>query len=189
MNTQEILQEINSAATSGGNLLIEKYITSDGAIKDYVVRLLPDNGYKNLVQQSLDMLNEDANKFLRDLKPTEADTGEWVQAVSEQIDSFVKTLKPSPDAPVRNYTKELVKMGAAYVDKQDLDNNSLNTIVLKNLEVLSSVNHTPDKLFKSPKGNIPKYKELIRKELPISKYLGQLNLAPEKVTSVRAVQL
>lgn len=189
MDIQTILNEVNNAAAGSKTLLVEKYVTSDGAVKDYMVRLLPEDGYKALVKESLDILDGDPSKFMKDLKPADADMGEWAQAVSEQIDSFNKTLNPSADAPARNYKKELVKMGASYVDKQEFDNGAVNTAVLKNLVILSSVNHTPDKASKGPKGNIPKYKEMIRNELPIGKYLGQLNLSPEKVTSVRAVTL
>jgi hypothetical protein len=189
MNNNEILEQINKAAATGQTLLIEKYVTSDNVVKDYVVKLLPEDGYKDLVKQSLDILNSDTEKFMFKLKPSDADMAEWAQAVSEQIDSFNKTLNPPADKKAINFKKELIKVGAAYIDKAEMEASMPSCIILKNIQVMATTLHSENVPDKQPKGNVPKYKELIRRELPIASYIGQLNLSPDKVTSVRAVAL
>jgi len=189
MQIEDILHEVNKADAGSKTMLIEKYNTSDGAVKDYVIKLLPPDGYHALVRESLEQLQKETNKFMHDIRPADADMAEWAQAITEQVNSFNNSLMPSETKAARNYTKELVKLGAAYVEKQELESKTIQTAVLKNLVVLSSVNHTPEKAAKVPKGNVPRYKEIIRSNLPISAYLGQLNLAPGKVASVRAVDM
>lgn len=187
MDTNEILEQVNKAAATEQLLLIEKYVTSDNVVKDYVVKILPENGYQDLVKQSLEILNKETEKFMFKLKPADADMGEWAQAVSEQIDSFNKTLNPSADKKAINFKKELIKVGAAYIDKAEIETTMPSCIVLKNLQIMATTLHSENAPDKMPKGNVPRYKELIRRELPIAAYLGQLNLAPGKVASVRAV--
>jgi hypothetical protein len=46
---------------------------------------------------------------------------------------------------------------------------------------------TPVPEAKEPKGNIPKYKNIIKSKLPISQYVGQFNLSPDKVEMVKSL--
>lgn len=189
MTTEEIRQEIEKALAGDKTLMLQGYTSSDGSVKDYVVSLLPDDGYKQLVKSSYEKLNTETEFFMQELRPADADITEWAKAVSEQLDSFSKSM--SEDKPVKEmqFKNPTVKQGGMHFYKAELEAGYVKTVILKNVAVLSTTNHSPDKEVKEPKGNIPKYKSMIRAHLPVSKYVGQFNLSPDKVELVRALHM
>jgi hypothetical protein len=76
-----------------------------------------------------------------------------------------------------------------YFYESEFKASAVSTIILKNVQVLSSTNHSKDVEDKIPKGNIAKYKHMIREHLPVSKYVAQFALSPGKVAIVKAVSL
>lgn len=189
MTTDEIRKEIDKSLNGDRTLMLKGYKSSDGAIKDYVVLLLPDDGYKSLVKQSKDKLNKETEFFINELRPADADAAEWVTAITEQLASFDNSL--SEDKPARDmqFKNPLVKLGGMHFYKSELEADAVQTVIIKNVQVLSTTNHTPDKEAKEPKGNIPKYKNIIRSKLPISQYVGQFNLSPDKVDIVKSLHM
>jgi hypothetical protein len=185
MTHEEINSEVEKALAGDKAVLIEKYVTSDGVVKDYVVELLPDSGYKDMIKESLETLNKNPEEFLFNIRPSDADAEEWVTAVTEQINSFKNSLDPSSDKPAWTDKQVLTKFGSVLLTSSD----SAPTVVIKNMRVLSSTVQTENVEEKLPKGNIPRYKHIIRSKLPISKYLPRLNLAPGKFTAVKSVSL
>jgi hypothetical protein len=187
MTTDEIKTEIDKALAGDRTVMLKGYKSSDGSVKDYVVLLLPDDGYKNLVKLSQEKLNKEPEFFMNELRPADADIGEWATAVTEQIASFTKSMsdeKPARDMQFKNPT---VKQGGMHFYQNELEAGNTNTVIIKHVQVLSTTNHTPDKEVKEPKGNIPRYKNLIRSKLPISQYVGQFNLSPDKVEIVKSL--
>lgn len=187
MTTEEIKNEIDKALAGDRTLMLKGYKSSDGSVKDYVVLLLPDDGYKHLVKTSQEKLNKEVEFFMNEIRPVDADIVEWATAIAEQHDSFVKSLsasKPTKDMQFKNPT---VKQGGMHFYQSEFEAGAVQTVIIKNVQVLSYTNHTPEKEAKEPKGNIPRYKNLIRSKLPISQYVGQFNLSPDKVEIVKSL--
>lgn len=189
MEIDDIKNEITKAAETEQTLVINGYVTSDGDVKDYVIQLLPPSGYRDLIRDSLDELINNADTYLVDLKPADASIEEWQQAVNEQAASFKNSLSDDGKTTSARVTRPLTKVGSMYFYSDELAEEKVQTVIIKNVLVLSATNHSKDKEEKIPKGNIPKYKHMLRKYLPCSKYAAQLNLAPGKVSLVRAAQL
>lgn len=189
MKIEQIKTEVKKALAGDKVLLLEKYTSSEGQIKDYVIRLLPDDGYINLVKESLEILNNEAEKFLRDIRPSSADAVEWAKAAAEQIASFSNSLNPDKEKKNFNFKNPLVKDDGLYFYESEFKDGNINTVIIKNAQVLSSTNHSEEAEDKLPKGNIARYKYLIRAHLPVSKYVAQFILSPGKVETVKAVSM
>jgi hypothetical protein len=170
MTIEEIKNEIDKALAGDRTLMLKGYKSSDGTVKDHVVVLLPEDGYN-------------------ELRPKDADTAEWAQALIEQGDSFSASLNPDKPVKEMQFKNPLVKQGGMHFYKSEIESGEVQTVIIKNLQVLSTTNHTPEKEAKEPKGNIPRHKNLIKSKLPISQYVGQFNLSPDKVELVRAVHM
>jgi hypothetical protein len=187
MNATEIIEEIKKAQESSKTLLLEKYVNSDGVVKDYVVRLLPGEGYHDLVKQSLDILDSNTQKFMSDIKPEDADMAEWATAISDQIDSFKKSLNPDKEKKAFTYKNPTVSNDGMHFYEEEFKSGNVNTVIIKNVEVLSTTLHSENVEEKLPKGNIARYKHIIKSHLPITRYVGQFNLSADKVQCVKAV--
>lgn len=162
--------EAIAAASRGGTLHIRGYRTSNGAEMNYTVKLLGPNGYKDLVRESL----EKAGDLPR---PAEFDNEVWAEAMAEKISSWQKTL--NGDTAPRSFSRALMEHEgySTYADDPD-------TYILRNLMKVSEEVVTPgeEKMVKSAAKTLAK--AVIDRQLPIGKYLGQLNLAPGKYISV-----
>lgn len=189
MTIPEIKNEIEKAVAGDRTLLIKGYKSSDGSVKDHVVILLPDDGYKNLVKQSQEKLDKEVGYFLNEIRPKDADTAEWAQALIEQGDSFNSSLNPDKPIKEMQFKNPLVKQGRMHYYQSEIESGEVQTVIIKNLQVLSTTNHTPEKAAKEPKGNIPRYKNMIKSKLPISQYVGQFNLSPDKIDMVKACSM
>jgi hypothetical protein len=186
---EEIKSEVSKALAGDQTLLINRYVNSQGAVKDLVVRILPRDGYTQLVKESLDILNHDLQKFLTDLKPVEAEPIEWIEAIQEQIASFTKSLNKDESEPVKYHKNTLIYSEGLYFDMTEFQTGAETSCVLKGAYLLSSTNHSPDIPAKEPKGNKARYKQIIKNQLPISNYIAQLVLEPGKVELVKAVSM
>jgi hypothetical protein len=187
MTSEEIKNEVEKALAGDRTLMLKGYKSSDGSVKDHVVLLLPDDGYKNLVKTSHEKLDKEPEFFMNELRPADADISEWAIAITEQIESFNKSM--SSDKPVKEmqFKNPTVKQGGTHFYQSEFESGAINTVIIKHVQVLSTTNHTPEKEAKEPKGNIPKYKNLIKSKLPISQYVGQFNLSPDKVDLVKSL--
>lgn len=173
MTTTEI---ITAAHASGQALSIEGYITSAGAVINYTVKLLGPDGYKTLVAESLAVLEDPKRNPPR---PLEIAPEVWRQALEEKMDSFRKTLSNSSGAH-KAFTKELVEHPGGYATYT----GDGETVVLRNLQEIQKTVVTPggDKIVNSSAKTLAK--AAIDRQLPIGKFIGQLNLAPGKFTSI-----
>jgi hypothetical protein len=187
MTTDEIKAEICKALAGDRTLMLKGYKSSDGSVKDYVVILLPDDGYRNLVKASHDKLNNEVEFFMSKIRPDDADIVDWATAIAEQSDSLVRSMSDSKPIKELQFKNPIVKQDGMYFYQSELESGAVQTVIIKNVQVLSSTNHTPDKEAKEPKGVIPRYKNLIRSKLPISQYVGQFNLSPDKVDMVKSL--
>ena len=167
-----ITQEAIAAAAKGGTLHIRGYRSGSGAETNYTVKLLGPDGYRELVRESLDMLKEG-----KVVKPEGVDLNIWILACNEKQASFEATL--TGETAPRNYARSMMEHEgySSYEDEPD-------TFILRNLMKVSEEIVTPGetKMVKSAAKTLAK--AAIDKMLPIGKYLGQLNLAPGKYTSV-----
>jgi hypothetical protein len=163
--------EAITAASKGGTLHIRGYRSAAGAESNYTVKFLGPNGYRDLVRESLALLR--AGKVTNPGFSHE----DWGQAVAEKDASWEKTL--GGETAPKNYAKPLAEHEGyeTYLDAPD-------TYILRNLMKVSEeiVTAGEEKFVKSAAKTLAK--AAIDKMLPISKYLGQLNLVPGKYTSV-----
>lgn len=189
MTSDEIKHEVEKALAGDKTLMLKGYKSSDGAVKDYVVLLLPDDGYKNLVKTSHEKLNKETEFFMNELKPADADIAEWAAAITEQVESFNKSMSDNKPVKEIQFKNPTVRQGGMHFYQSEFESGEINTVIIKNVQVLSTTNHTPDKEVKEPKGVIPRYKNLIRSQLPISQYVGQFNLSPDKVELVKSLHM
>lgn len=184
MTTDEIENEVRRALDYKTTLLVSKYHTTAGAVKDYVLELLPPNGYLNMVQESLDVLSNVPTEFTNKYKPENIEVSNWIIAMGELITSFrnsliVKSSKPAGPQSI------LEDNGIYYYAHEFLGGERVKTIIIKHMRVLSSVTHAapPEKISHDP---VVRAKVFIRNLLPINNYLGQLNLEPGKVELVKS---
>jgi hypothetical protein len=185
MTIDEIKNEIDKALAGDRTLMLKGYKSSDGTVKDHVVVLLPEDGYKNLIKQSQEKLDKETDFFINELRPKDADIIEWTTAIAEQEYSFKASLNPDKPVKEMKFKNPLVKQGGMHFYQSEIESGEAQTVIIKNLQVLYTTNHTP----KEPKGNIPKYKNLIKSNLPIRQYVGQFNLSPDKVELVRSLRM
>lgn len=189
MTIEEIKEQVEMALAGDRTLMLKGYKSSDGSVKDHVVILLPDGGYKDLVKLSLEKLSKETKLFMHTIKPEDADDGEWATAITEQTASFNNSL--SDDKPVKEmqFKNPLIKQGGMYFYQSEFEAGDIQTVIIKNVQVLSTTNVTNVKEAKEPKGNIPRYKSIIKYKLPISQYVGQFNLSPDKVELVKSFRM
>ena len=172
---QAIKSEIEKAYEGSRRLRIDGYRTSDGGVLDYEVVLLPENGYKDMVGASLEKLDsvafpEDADQDVRDCEE---------QARGELRASFFKSLGDGHGrtGPVYEYSGKGWWFDAGKEGVVILRGMRRESCKVVSGERSKPVNSKP----------LTKAKNLIRKQLPIDEYLGQLVLAEEKVASVAAL--
>ncbi|MEN6635695.1 MAG: hypothetical protein ABFC56_07595, partial [Clostridiaceae bacterium] len=121
--------------------------------------------------------------------PNDVNLEEWAIAVQEQIQSFTNSLDETKAKKAFNFKEPLVKQGGYFVYETEVAAGDIQKIVLKHIKVLSSICRSEQPVVKLPKGNVAKYKYLIRSKLPVSSYIGQLNLFPGKFNQVKAVKM
>lgn len=190
MTPQDIINEIEKAKAGDRTLMIAGYKTSDGAVKDYVVELLPTDGYKELVRKSGSDLLEKRAQLAEELIPeaSEEVQQQYDAAVAELHASFLGSLdgnKPVKDIQYKNPT---VKQGSVYLYNSEVEQGNIQTVIVKNLLIKSSTTRVAsDKEVKESKNPVVNFKNKIKSKLPVSRYLPQLNLAPDKVELVRSL--
>lgn len=190
MTPQDIINEIEKAKAGDRTLMIAGYKTSDGAVKDYVVELLPSDGYKELVRKSGSDLLEKRAQLAEELIPeaSEEVQQQYDAAVAELHASFLGSLdgnKPVKDIQYKNPT---VKQGSVYLYNSEVEQGNIQTVIVKNLLIKSSTTRVAsDKEVKESKNPVVNFKNKIKSKLPVSRYLPQLNLAPDKVELVRSL--
>lgn len=189
MNLEQIQEEIKKALAGSKTLLLEKYVNSDKEVKDFVIELLPDDGYNNLVRESMEIINNNAGLFISELRPADANLAEWATAVAEQLDSFKKSLEPDKVQKDFKVNKPMVKVDGMFLYDSEFKAGNVSTVIIKNAKILSFTNHSEPNEGKLPKSNVARYKYIIRSRLPISKYVAQFVLNPLKVESVKAVSV
>lgn len=178
MKQQDIIDAIETAAAEGGSrkLRITGYKTSDGGVINYDVTLLDQStGYKDLIQASLDKL--DTIPFPGNMEQDVLDKAEEARASIKA--SFEKSLSGGHGRSGPNY----VSTGKGwFTSPTDEDAVVLQTMLNDKMEVISggrsaSRNSRPLTIAKS----------LLRQQLPIEKFLGQLILKADKVESVEVI--
>lgn len=164
------LKKTLSELKPGDTLSIHGYVSSKGDVFDYTVRLLEDDGYRRLIQESLD--KRDLLTPPEDMNP-ETEMVDWQVALREQLESWKKSLEGGHHRETRPLTKE----GAIWVDETQPD-----VIILKNLYCVECKPRQETVPVKSAAKT--RFKNHIRAQCPIGNYLGQLNLKEGKFECV-----
>lgn len=173
MILEQIIKQANDTSKT---LRIKGYRSSDGKISDFTIRLIGSDGYKELVRQSLEFIR---TKY-------HAKTSAQVDAAAELDNSWSTTLKGGHGE--RNFANALVENPMGFFKSA----NDPNAIVLRNMECLSeNVTFEPPPAPPSSRsrGSSEKTiaKRAIESQTPLSRYIGQLNLAPGKYDTVEVV--
>jgi len=173
---EEMEEQVSLAWVTTKRLLIARYHSSRGSNTDYLVDMLGPDGYKESLEQSLEMLQ----KGEVDLE-VEDGISVGAQAAASLSASWAKSLKGLHKP--REYKHELNFEEIA--DKGYTLNDS-DQIIIRNVRVCDAkaIESVPTK---------PSDKELVRakqeiqKRTPMGSYMGQLNLSPEKCKLVKCV--
>jgi hypothetical protein len=173
MRTAEILERCK---TQDLPFAIKEYVTSSGAVLTYTgVQYLKEGGYHDLVRQSLDWLAASEDE-LRETSGIE-DTATLERAIAEQRASWHKTLDGGHGKTYKAPSEDAASDSGAYLKYDDKP----MTLVIKNLETIGPVlEHDEQPAVKSPVSTLAQAKAYIRSQAPLSRYVGQLNLSPDK---------
>ena len=167
-----IKEYITDAHKRDAALVLVGYKTSKGDEIDYNVQLLGSNGYRELIGESLQLLQNN-------VVPAEVQAMEdYATARAELLFSWARTV--AGEAAARNYSSSLVDTGHGYhqyPDKPDF-------VVLRNMKVLTEnyVVKAPAKTVNSAPKTLAK--EAISKALPIGHYIGQLNVGLDNIKTI-----
>jgi hypothetical protein len=167
---KEQIDIIKQDLAEGKILTIKGYINSKGQNNNYIVKYAGEDGYLKLVKKSRDMLLRLENNI--HLKPEHISDGDWSAACMEQLSSFQKTL--DGDQPKREYKPN---------PEKDNDPNFASIPNLVLINKTSNGDEQPEKK-KNYRSHKTEAKDILRKELPVGSYLGQMTFTPEKFDSI-----
>jgi len=174
MTPDNIKKVVEEAFSQKKAIRIEGYESTSGSVCNYTVSQLPAGGYKKLVEESLTQLQE--------LKVTNDGSFEdavFNEALSEKITSFEKTL--SGEHAQRNFN-ETLDTHKYYATSE----SNPGAVVILNLKVIETQNLKPKtKVVNSKPKTLAK--NAIEKQLPVSSYIGRMNLHPDRLKSITIV--
>jgi len=163
LTNEEINTLILETRTNHGFISIKGYVNSQGAVTNYLVQPLGENGYKNLIQKSIDEIDQLENK-------KEFDEVIFKLAKKELKESFNKTLNDEHNI-TNNYSKET----KGFYSHEDNDATYIRNIVIVKREVLIE---GEKKVVKSREKTLAK--NYLKNRLPIGKYQGCFKLDSSK---------
>lgn len=166
---------VEEALTSGRPILIEGYKASDGAVRDYILRL-QTNGhefYLGLVKQALQYVS--AGKVQ---PPEDVDKDTWNQGVMEQVLSWSRTMDNRQPARAKHEKLSSSEAGVVYRDD--------GVVVVQCAEKLSEVTHIPNPKV-TMKALKTRVKEYLVSHTPLSSLSPRLNLSAEKIDNIRVL--
>lgn len=176
MDIDQIKQIVSQAYSEHKQLRIEGYTSTDGNISDMVVEFLGPNGYHDVLERSLELLQ----KGDVDLdNPDGVAVG--AQAAAALATSWAKSL--SGLHKERQFKEDL-----NYEDlvKQGYTTNEAGQVVIKNVSVVQCTNVSAAER-KESATPLVRAKKFITNRTPMGKYRGQLNLSPDKVSNLQLV--
>ena len=179
VTTQQIKEAVSKAVAGSRKLKIGGYVNSAGDVTDFVVELLPEDGYANLIKEALVGIAEGSLSTL----PPEGfqDKEAWSKGVDEQILSWTKSAAGTQ--PSRQGGGIVSSTGPGYSifeDKPDV----VAVFHARSLEAVKRV-VTPNEPTKSAAKTIAK--SILRDRSPLGAYIGRLNLSSDKLESIEAI--
>ena len=135
---------------------IRGYISSDGSVKDLLIKQTNREGYHQLVRDSVNKINELIQK---------SDDVDEIQALTELEASYRKTL--NGEQAHRNWTRE---EGVQYLDY----------CIAVAYHVIRPSSKKPTK----HRSEVTRWKSYWRKHLPIGNFIGSIKLSKDKFDSV-----
>lgn len=165
---KEIQKAVNQTMRPGTPIIsIKGYTSNSGSVTDLDVRLIGKAGYHDLIKRSLKDLPDAWN-------PGDYDDETWAKAKADLFISWNNTLNGT-HAP-RNY-----KPREDQIPDPDV-------YEIRHLEYVHRFEHkSSEKETKSRPLTLAKRD--ITLQLPLGKYIGQLNLSPSKITSINAIAI
>lgn len=167
----DLITKLQNAASNP--FIVRGYHRSDGAVVNLQMRFLPSDGYKQLVRDSIELID----KFGELLQGAH-----YAEARDAVLASLQKTLAEpgeGEEPPKRATHEKLVPMGR-HLSLLDAD---LNNVVIFNMETLDTeVVVEPTRVVKSSDLTIAKKKLMAC--LPVHRYCHRLNLYPGKFEAV-----
>lgn len=174
MTPDKVKALVDQAMAGSKTLKIKGYVSGDGTVADYIVKLIGHEGYLDLIRASLKMLQ--GGKIA---KPAGIPPADWDAAVAEQITSWTRTLQGESS---RTATTPLKPMGGYWIDPSRPD-----LVAIKNLLEVHCRVLTPSTKAATKSAAKTLAKKHIAESAPIGNYNGQMNLAPGKFTDLEVV--
>lgn len=164
--------QIKKAFKGSKKLEVKGYINSKGKAADYVVEMIGYEGYRSLIQQSID--------FIENLpRPEQFGAFDWTEATDQQLNSW-KTSLSGVSQRASSVTIEPADEGAYFTRADRPD-----AVVLQHMRLISV--SEPEVKQANHRDGVTAAKAWIRDNAPVSKYINMLILEPGKFTTVTAL--
>jgi hypothetical protein len=167
-----VKDQIKKAFKGSKKLEIKGYVSSKGQTADYTVEFIGYEGYRSLLQQSHDYINNLP-------RPEQFGMFDWAEATEQQMASWSTSL-----SGVSQRQSSVVLTPAeegAYHTREDRP----DAVVIQHLRLIDSQGVEIKQA--AHRDGVTAAKAWIRENAPISKYLNMLILEPGKFTSVTAL--
>lgn len=179
LTKEKIERAVADALSRGMDLKITGYVSSNGNTSDMTVRLHGPGYYKECVAAALKMAEDPDVRFGRLLDSPEV----LEEALAALRESWRKTL--AGEHAARNFKEELDTESLA---KSGFAADAHGNVVIRNLEMRKQAYlggpPAPKTQSKNP---VVQAKGLITGQTPLGKYVGQLNLHPDRLEGIEAV--
>ena len=179
MKYSEVEEAIKAAHKSENRtLIIKNYENSAGDQIDYKLKLHPGvNFYKILLMDSVELIDNNP-KEVDQLKPEEVSLQDWEDAKSQQRESMVASLvkMESEEPPVPQHIKSAQQKDNKFVTPKE----DSYTVYLPATEEVEKKYVSGEEKVKKYKNGITHGKDILRKKLPLSRYVATLKLSSDK---------
>lgn len=182
-STPEAFRSAVAEAYAGSRRLeIERYSSANGKISNFVVELLPADGYDDLVKRSHEDLTVKREELKQNIlvESNGEVTPEMVDCcIAELLASWERRMAGQISERVSN--QDLTDSGQGYHTKAGSD-----TVTVFNVLRISEDMVTPPRKKESKWGKT-RVKSALTRQLPIGDYIGQMNFKMDNVDDVRVV--
>lgn len=172
MTRDEIIAAVQAATAGNLPLHLQGYVSSEGEVSDLEVVLIGHKGYVDLLRQSLDELPE--IERTPDVSPED-----WATAVRQLTESWTKSTTTSAGGSRRGVPLEWDSRGF-YTKPGD----AVTVILLHAQRLHQHFTKQAEVRGIAHRDKVTLAKALLRGRCSINRYIGQINLRPDKVRAM-----
>ena len=176
MDKEEIKSIVSQAKKEKSILYVKGYKSSSGTVADYKIDMSEKQSYRELVWESLEVLKS------YDDFPNDLNEDDGISAIGEMRESFEAFLKGESKPSERKYT--LTESDEGYATRDDKP----ELVVLTQPKIVEyTVKEKPESKPRQHKNDVTRAKAILRSMLPVSKFVSELHLSPEKIEGVEVL--